>query len=95
MCYFNSVEKTAVVKPNKQGRTIVALCLLLIDAINKDQVPKLAEIKILYEYEVIVVPHGRLNICRRVFTCKDLVYCTDEELCSGMKYSRVIANPNV
>ena len=64
---------------------------LLIEAMNKDQVPKLVEIKTLCEYEVIIVPHGQLNTCRGVVSCKDLAYRTDEELCTGMKDSRVIA----
>ena len=64
---------------------------LLIEEMNKDQDPKLAEIKNLCDLTVIVVPHGRLNTCRGVVTCKDVVYSTDGELCSGMKDSRVIA----
>ena len=54
---------------------------LLIQAINKDQVTKLAELKMLCDYEVLVVPHSRLNACRGVVTCKYFVYSTDEELC--------------
>ena len=45
---------------------------LLIENMNKDQVPKLIEIKKLCDYEVIVVLHGRLNTYRRVITCNDL-----------------------
>ena len=63
---------------------------LFIEAMNTDQVPKLIEMKKLCDYKVIVVLHGRLNTCRGVVTCKDLVYSTDEELCTGMRDSQVI-----
>ena len=49
---------------------------LLVEALSKDQVPKLKELTKLCDYEVVVVPHGQLNTFRGVVSCKDLVNCT-------------------
>lgn len=63
---------------------------LLLETVSPAQARRLMEMKQFIQYEVEVKPHGRLNLCKGIIFCRDLLNCTDEEIRQELSKQDVI-----
>ncbi|KAK4883445.1 hypothetical protein RN001_006764 [Aquatica leii] len=79
---FGYIAEPKLIRKIKEG--------LLVETVSIAQASRLENITNLGSTPVKVSPHAKLNQCKGVVTCRDLLNCSEEEIVEGMSSQGVI-----
>ena len=81
--FVDSVGELKDVKKLRSGE-------LLVEVDSFAQAKKISSLSLVGDMEIIVKPHGSLNVVKGVITCRDLLCCSSEEILEGLGSQGVV-----